>query len=510
MTVNGASTDGSSATNTSGSYTISGLAQYTETQSPTQSGLLSSSLVRDQTALNADGTGTCGTTWTGATTISANRTENSGTGIASGNCYRYTLKGVDNVGNTASIQIIVKVDTTAPSTPSLTLSKTGNFAFTTGTTAYYNGNTGTSSSITVSATTSDAESGIQKVTFPTLASGFSGGGAVNNPGPYSATYTWTSSSDSGSKTVIATNGIGNTASSTFSLVDDTTAPTGGALTPSGTVDAIGTTSYSTTGTYTISRTDYAEAQTASASGLASSTLVRTQATLNTDGTCGSFGSPTTVTGNLSESSLAQGCYSYTLTGTDNVGNSQSTSATVIVDKTAPTISSLQLANGGTTQGQIEASDTIAVTFSEQMRVSSICSGGAANWSGDTSSQTIGGNGNVTVTINDNAGGSGNDTVTLSVAGSQCTTFQFGTIDLGSNAYVSGGNATFSGSGANASTIAWDPTTHTMTITLGTKGGTGTVATVASSTAILTPSSSITDSAGNAVTGTGSTGPVKNF
>jgi hypothetical protein len=70
------------------------------------------------------------------------------------------------------------------------------------------------------------------------------------------------------------------------------------------------------------------------SGVASSTLVRTTATLSND-VCGSFGSPVTIVGSPSQSGLADGCYKYTLTGTDNVGNSASVATTVKVDSVAP-------------------------------------------------------------------------------------------------------------------------------------------------------------------------------
>ena len=57
----------------------------------------------------------------------------------------------------------------------------------------------------------------------------------------------------------------------------------------------------------------------------------------------------------SDAGLADGCYRYTLTGTDRVGNTASVqSAIVIVDKTAPSIcviSSL-LADGSYKAGQV--------------------------------------------------------------------------------------------------------------------------------------------------------------
>ena len=88
------------------------------------------------------------------------------------------------------------------------------------------------------------------------------------------------------------------------------------------------------------------------------------------------------------------------------------------------------------------------------------------------------------------------------------TFRFGSINLGSNAYVSGGNATFGGSGNSKSTITWTATTHTLTITLGADRA-GTLATVNSSTPIYTASGLITDSPGAAISNSPFTLPPRN-
>src|SRR5581483_4087873 len=103
----------------------------------------------------------------------------------------------------------------------------------------------------------------------------------------------------------------------------------------------------------------------------------------------------------------------------------------------PTVSTVLLSNGGSTAGKIEKGDTIKIVFSSTMSVASFCS----TWSGDGSNQSLTGNGDVTVTVTDGTGAT-NDSVTVT---SGTCTFHFGSIALGSNAYVSGGNATFSGS-----------------------------------------------------------------
>src|SRR5207244_1225860 len=108
-------------------------------------------------------------------------------------------------------------------------------------------------------------------------------------------------------------------------------PTGGALTVNG-QSASGATpvTYSTSGSFTIGvRTDYTETQDATHSGLASSTLTVRSAGFASPNLCdtGNWSAPTTITGNPGQSKTT-GCYLYTLTGTDNVGNAVSISTIV--------------------------------------------------------------------------------------------------------------------------------------------------------------------------------------
>ena len=89
-------------------------------------------------------------------------------------------------------------------------------------------------------------------------------------------------------------------------------------------------SYDGDGAYTIGvRTDYTDAS----SGIATSTLTREQGTLNADA-CSAYGAPTTLVGTPAQSGLATGCYRYILTGTDNVGNTDTITTIVKVDTTA--------------------------------------------------------------------------------------------------------------------------------------------------------------------------------
>jgi Bacterial Ig-like domain/Bacterial Ig domain len=211
-------------------------------------------------------------------------------------------------------------------------------------------------------------------------------------------------------------------------------------------------------------------------------------------------------GSYSISASALGANSYTAQAsqTDAALNTGTSSTnTFTIDLTTPTVGSVSLVNNGTA-GKVEAGDAIVITFSEQMGVSSFCS---AWTTGDANNQSINGNNQATVTLTDGGGSSD----AISVSSSTCT-FNFGSISLGNTGYVIGGNATFSGSGGGKTTIAWNASTRTLTVTLGSKGGAGTIpaAPVASSTATYNPSSSITDSGGNSGIASKSTGNVQQF
>ena len=341
LTVNGtaASGGGSSSYDSDGTFTIGTRSDYSETQTATESGLATSTLVRTSASFSsADVCGAFGS----PTTIVGNPAQN---GLATG-CYRYTLTGTDNVGNTTSIQTTVKVDTSDPSAPTLTFSALGGGAYYpgSGTRVYFNPNAA-NGTFDLTASSSDSDTGVASYGFPAgsaLGSNWSGSGSGATR-TYSYTATATSS---GTRSVSATNNAGRSASSNFDPTADSTIPTGGALTVNGTAaSGGGSSSYDSDGTFTIgTRSDYSETQTATESGLATSTLVRTSASFSSADVCGAFGSPTTIVGNPAQNGLATGCYRYTLTGTDNVGNTTSIQTTVKVDTDSP---SVFLTNPGT-------------------------------------------------------------------------------------------------------------------------------------------------------------------
>jgi hypothetical protein len=71
-------------------------------------------------------------------------------------------------------------------------------------------------------------------------------------------------------------------------------------------------------------------------------------------------------------------------------------ASMQLDTTAPTVTSVVLKNGGTS-GRADPNDTIAITFSEALSVKSICPA----WAGDTTNHSLTASNDVTVTIANN-------------------------------------------------------------------------------------------------------------
>ncbi|MEN3313202.1 MAG: hypothetical protein V7645_2531, partial [Actinomycetota bacterium] len=171
-----------------------------------------------------------------------------------------------------------------------------------GGTIYYNGNG--SGQFTISDPITDAESGPGSVSYPAVAtSGWTHAlETVSTGSNYtSAAYQWNAGTHTAPSAAERTlnekdNGDNATTSNIVAIVDDSTAPAGGALTVNGTVaSGGGSSSYDSDGSFTIgTRTDYTETQSATASGLASATLVRTSASYSSPDVCGAFASPSTI------------------------------------------------------------------------------------------------------------------------------------------------------------------------------------------------------------------------
>lgn len=311
LTVNGrtASGAGSTSFNRTGAFTISVRTDYTDTAS----GITSSVLTLDQAPLVNN---VCGTY--GPTAVLTGMPAQSG--LTTG-CYRYRLSGTDKVGNSVNRSTVVKVDREIPVSGALTVNAA---PATTG------GSTSTTNAafpIDLRTNWSDVASGINTNTLVRTQATLTG----NNCGTFGTSTTLTGTPLQTGLTTncyryvfTGTDRAGNTASVTTTVKFDVTNPVSGALTVNGVAATVaGSTSTSSTGTFTIARTDYTDAN----SGLASSILTREFAT-RTGGICGVFGAPVTLTGAPAQTGLTTGCYRYTLRGTDNAGNTLAVSTTV--------------------------------------------------------------------------------------------------------------------------------------------------------------------------------------
>ncbi len=237
---------------------------------------------------------------------------------------------------------------TVPPTQTVALAGGATGAYLSGTTLYYRGSVPGSFSLVD--TVSDSGTGPASATYPSISTtGWTHANqTVSAPtgGPYtSSTFSWIANPSSPTGyAVTAADVAGNTTSSALTFVNDSTAPTGGALTVNGTAATVsGPTSQASNSTnFTIgSRTDY----TAAGPGLRSSVLTVQSESLGASG-CGAPGSggpfttATTITGTTQPSGIVAGaCYVYTLTGTDNVGNTAAISTTVIDNAVSFTVTS---------------------------------------------------------------------------------------------------------------------------------------------------------------------------
>jgi hypothetical protein len=226
-------------------------------------------------------------------------------------CYVYRYSVPDTLGNyTTYASTLIKVDTTAPSTPTLAFSALSN-VFVSGNNVYYKA--GTNGHFTVTATSTDSTSGVN-LTFPTtLGTNWTTSGTASAT---SRTYTYTGTpTASGVETVTATNNAGAASSATFNLAPDAAGPVGASI------SYLNGTQASTNVSVTFgSGTD-------TGSGIASTVISRRTATVNGNGTCGTFtGAWTTASTNPAGSPVSitvptvNRCYEFEITVTDNLNN----------------------------------------------------------------------------------------------------------------------------------------------------------------------------------------------
>jgi hypothetical protein len=152
---------------------------------------------------------------------------------------------------------------------------------------------------------------------------------------------------------------------------------------------------------------------------------------------------------------------------DSAGNQSSFAALAPGDKAGPVITAVTDTNG-TNDGKFEAGNTMTLTFTESV------TGIAASSN---------------VVLTDKAGSSNNDGVSI-------TNLLSGTADLGRSDYISGSSASFN------SSLLSQPALNQVTVTLASCTGSCANVTQAAGTGSfsLSPAAAITDTAGNAATG----------
>ncbi|HEX6131114.1 MAG TPA: Ig-like domain-containing protein [Actinomycetota bacterium] len=244
--------------------------------------------------------------------------------VASGLCVRYRFTVADRVGNetTYTSPNVVKVDTTAPTTPTLTF---GGFASASASdgTVYFRAEG--SGGFTATATSADPESGVAETNFPALGTGWTGSGGVYSfdDGAVDPTEP---------NIVVAVNRAGlPSAGAELTVTADGEGPSGGSVVYAG--------GWSTTASVALTLANGAD----DLSGVdeTSEQLQRAGSTL-TDGTCGSFGDFATLAtdpslAHVDTTATTGHCYAYRYVVRDNVGNetTYTTPAVARIDTEAP-------------------------------------------------------------------------------------------------------------------------------------------------------------------------------
>ena len=311
------------------SGTLGGITITKTNFSDADSGIATNVITRSN-AQAPTGPGVCPAvgTFSGATVVTSPDTV-----PTDGQCYLYTLTGTDNVGNIATLTTAtILVDTTVPSTPTVTFSGVSANAWDNGSgTIFFRPSAG--GAFTVNAASTDAQSNILAgnpgYTFLTPNSnGGTNFGIAQTAGAYALTFGATATGPTTSRTVTSTNNAGLTSTAgTYNITQDSANPTGGAVS----VPAFS----GTLGGITITKTNFSDA----GSGIATNVITRSNAQAPTGpGVCpavGTFSGATVVTSPDTVPTDGQ-CYLYTLTGTDRVGNAATAaSATILVDTTVP-------------------------------------------------------------------------------------------------------------------------------------------------------------------------------
>jgi hypothetical protein len=232
--------------------------------------------------------------------------------VAGDACYSYHYVVTDSLGNSTTYSSPgIKVETTAPATPTLSYSTLTNAYWSgPGSSVVYYRSAATSGSFTATASSTDAQAGIASYAFPAMGTNWtSTAGALGV-----VAYAWSGAPAApGTKQVTATNNASLTSpNAPATLTADDSGPTASTVTNEAFTRATSTGITFTTGSDL-------------GSGVGTRLLQRATATL-TGSTCGTFGPFATVTNGTNPTSplantVANGnCYEYQYVVSDNVGN----------------------------------------------------------------------------------------------------------------------------------------------------------------------------------------------
>jgi hypothetical protein len=199
------------------------------------------------------------------------------------------------------------------------------------------------------------------------------------------------------------------------------------------------------------------------------------------------------------SALNEGAVTFSAVATDTAGNHGSPgTAGSIKDVAVPRVVDVLLANGGSKTGKVEPGDKVTITFSEALDASTICSSWAPG-----ADATLNGS-QVTVNI------SPTSVLSLTIGATACPTSRTGTVALGA-AYYGSGNLSYGGTGSSASTLAWNASAKTLTITLGAlASGSQNNGNQQNAVPSFTPAPGIKDAAGNPLGVTAAAGTSSSF
>lgn len=204
---------------------------------------------------------------------------------------------------------------------------------------------------------------------------------------------------------------------------------------------------------------------------------------------------------LNLNALAEGTVSYSVVAKDAAGNVSVVPGTAASTKDAvlPT-ARVELKNAGT-PGLVGQGDSVVIAYTD-VKASMICS----DWTNDSANYTVTGNSVVTIKID-----AANKLTATVAAGNGCAGLRIGELSLGGSYAGTTAPITFAGTGngGNASSMTWNGTDKTLTLTLG-KLASGTPATVAAPTGnpLLTPTPGVTDANGNQAVGAAATAPSR--